>query len=135
MLLSNVNVVGFSDMLKFILFLSLFMVLFTVGSGDAFANPIPTPDPPSVEGELSKKICDIRRLFCPSKGGFVLVAFAVFFAGMLVIGGKMHWTVLLLVAVGIGIFSRAEKVPKLMTVNEVQLHGSCDCSSGFFDGF
>ncbi len=75
---------------------------------------------------LAAKICDIRVLFCGG-GGLAVVGFAIGMIGLMVLNGKMHWSVLLISGVGIIIFMSADQFVNELTGDTGAIDSNCEC--------
>ncbi len=84
----------------------------------------------SEASRMAEKICDIRSLFCiNSVMGSVLVAFSLVFVGILSFNGRMHWTLVFLIVVGIMIFINAHDVTEdISTDEDFEVDDGCKCT-------
>ncbi len=85
-----------------------------------------------VEGTTYYKLCEIRRFFC---GGTqtAMAGAAIFIVGLLTIIGKMNWQTVIIIMVGIAIFTSAELVAETLTSfpPTVGVVYSCYCINNF----
>lgn len=102
--------------MRFFIF-TLSAIILSVFAVDAFAQ----------DSELATKLCEIRQLFCGDAWGGALVTAAVLFLGVLVLNGKVHWTLVVLIVAGMMIFINAEYMPGNLTTQTVELDDECYC--------
>lgn len=99
--------------------LKLFFVFVTIllVSGVCYAQ--------SNQSELAAKICDIRQLFCGG-GGMAVAGFSVGMLGFMAFTGRIHWSVVLVTAIGMAIFIGADQLVGDIT-DDTNIDSNCEC--------
>ncbi|MDX1950229.1 MAG: TrbC/VirB2 family protein [Rickettsiales bacterium] len=98
------------------IFLFNLAILFLLIPELSFSDP--------AQSELAGKICDIRQLFC---GGVALAvaSFAILAIGFLTLRGGVHWSLLLIVTIGIILFISADAFVSDLSGGTVDVNCQC----------
>ncbi len=89
-----------------------------------FFMPVFSYADPAEGSKLAGKICDIRQLFCGGLG-IGIATFAIFSLGILAMRGGIHWSLVLIVIIGLILFVSADIFVSDLTGGNVD--ANCEC--------